>query len=163
VQVYADQRTGEMLLGRFGYCFYTPPNSDYPPILDLNRMTAYETLRIDGAGGPIEALPFELDHGNIQALGFRIGGFAYTPDLNGIPEASMAALEGLDLWLVDALRPMPHPSHLSLPETLQWIERLAPRRAVLTNMHIDIDYEAVRKVLPLGVEPAFDGMVLECA
>jgi phosphoribosyl 1,2-cyclic phosphate phosphodiesterase len=163
VQVYADQRTGEMLLGRFGYCFYTPPNSDYPPILDLNRMTAYEPLRIDGAGGAIEVLPFELDHGNIQALGFRIGGFAYTPDLNGIPERSLAVLEGLDLWLVDALRPTPHPSHFSLPETLQWIERLAPKRAVLTNLHIDIDYEAVKAQLPPHVEPAFDGMVLQSA
>jgi phosphoribosyl 1,2-cyclic phosphate phosphodiesterase len=163
VQVYADQRTGEMLLGRFGYCFYTPPDSDYPPILDLNRLTAGEPLTIDGKGGAITALPFELDHGNIQALGFRIGGFAYTPDLNGIPDGSLGALQGLDLWLVDALRPTPHPSHLSLPETLRWIDRMKPARAVLTNMHIDLDYATLASTLPDNVEPAFDGMVLDCA
>jgi phosphoribosyl 1,2-cyclic phosphate phosphodiesterase len=163
VQVYADQRTGEMLLGRFGYCFYTPPDSDYPPIIDLNRLTAYEPLTVAGKGGEITTLPFELDHGNIQALGFRVGGFAYTPDLNGIPDASLPLLENLDLWLVDALRPTPHPSHFSLPETLQWIARLKPKRAVLTNMHIDLDHAALATSLPAGVEPAFDGMVLECA
>ncbi|MFO1089988.1 MAG: MBL fold metallo-hydrolase [Hyphomicrobiales bacterium] len=160
VKVWADQRTGEMLLGRFGYCFYTPPNSDYPPILDLNRLEAYEPVTITGAGGPVTLLPFELDHGNIQALGLRIGSFAYTPDLNGIPERSVAALTGLDLWLIDALRPTKHPSHFSLAEALEAVQRLGAKRAVLTNMHIDLDYATLQRTLPANVEPAYDGMEL---
>ena len=85
---------------------------------------------------------------------------AYTPDLNGIPDASLAALSGLDLWIVDALRPVPHPSHFSLPETLAWIERLKPKRAVLTNMHIDLDYAHAEARASPYIEPAYDGMIL---
>jgi phosphoribosyl 1,2-cyclic phosphate phosphodiesterase len=160
VPVWADEVTGAMLTTRFGYCFYSAPGSDYPPILDLNRIVPDEPVEISGAGGVIAALPFELEHGNIRALGFRIGGVAYTPDVNGIPERSLGYLSGLELWVVDALRRDPHPSHFSLAETLAWIERLRPRRAVLTNLHIDMDFATLAKELPVGVEPAYDGMVL---
>ena len=78
-----------------------------------------------------------------------------------MPKHSLRWLEGLDLWIVDALRPTPHPSHWSLAETLDWIARLQPRRAVLTNLHTDLDYETLRQLLPEGVEPAYDGMRLE--
>jgi phosphoribosyl 1,2-cyclic phosphate phosphodiesterase len=125
------------------------------------RIQAGEPIVVEGAGGPIEAIPFDLEHGDIQALGFRFGGLAYTPDLNGVPEASRRWLEGLDVWVVDALRYAPHPSHWSLDETLAAIEQMRPRRAVLTNLHIDMDYETLRKRLPPGVEPAHDGMCVE--
>jgi phosphoribosyl 1,2-cyclic phosphate phosphodiesterase len=161
VPVWADERTGEMLLTRFTYCFHMAPGGDYPPILELNRLTPGRAVSVDGPGGAIAALPFEVVHGGIRALGFRIGDAAYTPDLNGIPDESLAALADLDLWIVDALRPTPHPSHFTLDEALQWISRLAPRRAVLTNMHIDLDYEALRARLPEHVVPAYDGMTLE--
>ncbi len=161
VQVWADEPTGQMLTSRFAYCFYAAPGSDYPPILDLHRLTPGEMVNITGAGGDIAALPFTVHHGTIAALGFRIGGTAYTPDLNGVPEASLAALEGLDLWIVDALKRTPHPSHLSLPETLDWIARLKPARAIITNMHIDMDFNALRRELPPHVEPAWDGMEVE--
>jgi phosphoribosyl 1,2-cyclic phosphate phosphodiesterase len=108
----------------------------------------------------VRLLPFEVEHGNIKALGFRIGTAAYTPDINGVPERALATLEGLDLWIVDALRRDPHPSHFSLSETLAWIAKLKPKRAVLTNMHIDLDFDTLKRELPLGVEPAYDGMVL---
>lgn len=160
VHVWANDRTGTMLLGRFGYCFYSPPGSDYPPILNLSRIVPEDPVEISGAGGTVEALPFEVEHGSIRALGFRIGGTAYTPDLNGIPDGCHKHLEGLDLWIVDALRREPHPSHFSLPETLAWIERLKPKRAVLTNLHIDLDYDVLRRELPKGTEPAYDGMIL---
>jgi phosphoribosyl 1,2-cyclic phosphate phosphodiesterase len=160
VTVWANDRTGTMLLGRFGYCFYSPPGSDYPPILNLFRIVPGEAVEVEGAGGTIAALPFELQHGTIRALGFKIGNAAYTPDLNGIPEETIPYLQGLDLWIVDALRREPHPSHFSLAETLAWIEKLKPKRAVLTNLHIDLDYEVLRRELPEGVEPAYDGMVL---
>lgn len=160
VPVWADEMTGQMLMARFPYCFYTAPGSDYPPIAALNRLAPGTPVTVGGAGGDITALPIRLHHGNIEALGFRIGNIAYTPDVNGIPAASEEALSGLDLWIVDALKRTPHPSHFCLPDTLRWIERLKPRRAILTNMHIDMDYETLRRELPPGVEPAYDGMVL---
>ena len=158
VKVWADESTGQMLMSRFGYCFYAAPGSDYPPILNLNRIVAGEAVTIAGAGGAITALPFKVHHGNIEALGFRIGGTAYTPDLNGIPAESLPVLEGLEVWIVDALKRTPHPSHLSLAETLSWIERIKPIRAIVTNMHVDLDFDTLRRELPPGVEPAYDGL-----
>lgn len=160
VPVWADETTGAMLTARFTYCFFSAPGSDYPPILTLNRIVAGQAVEVAGAGGTVAVHPFEVDHGNIRALGFRIGACAYTPDVSGIPDASLSALEALDLWIVDALRRDPHRSHFSLAETLHWIERLKPRHAVITNMHVDLDFETLRTELPTGVEPAFDGMVL---
>ena len=75
--------------------------------------------------------------------------------------ASVAALAGLDVWIVDALRYTPHPSHFSVADALAWIERVKPQRAILTNMHTDLDYEALRAQLPANVEPAYDGMRIE--
>jgi phosphoribosyl 1,2-cyclic phosphate phosphodiesterase len=163
VPVWADNRTGEMLQTRFSYCFYRAPGSDYPPILELNRLKSGEMVEIDGPGGVIAALPFEVQHGRIDALGFRIADVAYTPDLNAIPEESLAALADLDVWIVDALRRSPHPSHFTLDESLDWIDRLAPKRAVLTNMHIDLDYDTLAAELPPHVTPAYDGMMVDIA
>ena len=94
VPIWANDRTGTMLLGRFGYCFYTPPGSDYPPILNMHRLIPYEPVTIDGDGGTISSLPVEFEHGTIKALGFRIGGLLYIPDLNGIPEKAEGAMRG---------------------------------------------------------------------
>jgi phosphoribosyl 1,2-cyclic phosphate phosphodiesterase len=161
VQVWADHATAAMLMTRFTYCFAKPPGSDYPPILNLNGIIPNQMIETDGAGGPLQAMPFEVNHGNINALGFRFGNVAYTPDLNDIPPDSIKHLENLDVWIVDALKRTPHPSHLSLPETLQWIERLKPRRAILTNMHLDMDYATLLTELYPSVEPAYDGMTIE--
>ena len=106
-------------------------------------------------------MPFDLDHGDINALGFRIGDLAYTPDLNGFPKRAGRFLEGLDVWIIDALRYRPHPSHFSLDEALAWIETMRPRRAILTNLHTDLDYEPLRARLPADVVPAYDGMRIE--
>ena len=160
VQIWADDATGRMLTTRFAYCFYTAPGSDYPPIANLNAMEAGKPVTIGGAGGDITALPFQVHHGTIDALGFRIGGMAYTPDIDGVPEHSLPALQGLDLWIVDGLRRTPHPSHWSLPQTLEWIARMKPKRAVVTNLHIDLDFATLARELPAGVEPAHDGLVL---
>ncbi len=102
-----------------------------------------------------------LDHGEINALGFRFGGLAYTPDVKVIPAASRPFLEDLDVWVIDALRYRPHPSHFSLDDALAEIEAMRPRRAILTNLHTDLDYETLRKRLPAHVTPAFDGMRVE--
>ena len=162
IEVWSDARTGEFLRSRFGYAFTSPEGSDYPPILIDRRVEAGRPLSIDGPGGSIEALPIDVMHGrSYRALGFRFGGVAYTPDLNAIPEASLCAFENLDLWVIDALRETRHPTHLSLDEALDWIARMKPRRAVLTNLHTDLDYATLKRRLPLGIDVAFDGMRIE--
>ena len=163
IDVHLDQPTSQALRRRFAYCFETPAGSSYPPILREHTLQAGTPVIIEGAGGVITALPVLQQHGNISALAFRFGALAYSPDVNGMPPESMAALAGLDVWIVDALRYTPHPSHWSLAETLHWITRIRPRRAILTNMHVDLDYEALRAKLPPGVEPAYDGMRIEAA
>lgn len=161
IDVHMDETTSGIMRRRFSYIFETPPGSSYPPIVDEKRLRAGETCVIEGEGGRIETTPFNLEHGDIAALGFRFGSLAYTPDLNGIPPESLRFLEGLEVWVVDALRYTRHPSHFSLDETLAWIETLKPRRAVLTNLHTDLDYETLRRRLPAGVVPAYDGMRIE--
>lgn len=161
VDVYLDVPTSQVLRPRFEYCFVSPPgSSEYPPIVAEQRLTAGKPLTIVGEGGPIPVLPFAQQHGDIPSLGFRFGALAYSCDLSGLPDASAAALAGLEVWIVDALRYRPHPSHFSVTEALDWIGRLKPRRAVLTNLHADLDYEALRSKLPAHVEPAYDGMQL---
>lgn len=160
IPIWADEATAEMLRTRFAYCFASPQGSDYPPIVAHQIMAAGAKIATEGAGGDISGLPFSLQHGNIEALGFRIGNVAYTPDVNGIPEQSLAALAGLDLWIVDALRRKPHPSHFSLSETLDWIERLKPKQAILTNLHNDLDYAMLCKELPSHIRPAYDGLTI---
>ena len=158
VDVYLDEQTGAMMRARFGYCFQSPPGSDYPPIVTEHRLTAGTPVTVAGKGGPIIALPFLQDHGDIPSLGFRFGGLAYSADVSGVPEPSLPALSHLGVWIVDALRYRPHPSHFSVDDALRWIERIRPRRAVLTNLHADLDYETLRGKLPAHVVPAFDGM-----
>ena len=158
VDVYLSDATAAVMQARFGYCFASPPGSEYPPIATAHRLTAGAPLDIQGEGGAIRVLPFLQDHGDIASLGFRFGTLAYSCDLSGIPEQSLAALAGLDVWILDALRYRPHPSHFSVDDALGWIERLKPRRAILTNLHADLDYEVLRGKLPVHVVPAFDGM-----
>jgi phosphoribosyl 1,2-cyclic phosphate phosphodiesterase len=161
VDVFFTPECGARLREAFGYCFATPRGGDYPPILNPHEIEPGETLVIDGPGGSIEITGFEQEHGNIRSLGFRVADLAYSCDLSGIPAQSFAAVSGLKAWIIDALRPAPHPSHLSLPETLELIERFAPTQAVLTNLHIDLDYRATEACTPANVTPAFDGMQVD--
>jgi phosphoribosyl 1,2-cyclic phosphate phosphodiesterase len=165
VPVHADAVTTGILRRRFGYCFETPPGSDYPPILDLHLLDPDRPVAVDGPGGRLEARPFRMVHGNIEALGFRFegpnGALAYAPDVSEMPPGSEALLHGLEVLVIDALRHTPHPSHYSLSDALALIARVRPRRAVLTNLHTDLDYEALRASVPAGVEPAYDGLRIE--
>ncbi len=161
VDIYADAPTLERLRAGFGYCFETPPGSDYPPILNANRVDAGQLVTIDGPGGALTALPVSLIHGRITSLAFRIGGLAYSPDLSDLDDEAEYRLQDLDVWIVNALRYTPHPSHLSVAQALAWIERLKPKRAYLTHMHVDLDYETLRRELPANVEPAYDGLTME--
>ena len=161
IPVYLNASTGRDILMRFAYCFEQAPGSDYPAILERRSIEAGGTETVGGKGGSLALTAFLVQHGNIPALGYRIGAASYTPDLNDIPEESWPALENLDLWIVDALRFTPHPSHFSVKQALGWIDRLKPKRAILTHMMPDLDYAGLKRELPEGVEPAYDGMVVE--
>lgn len=156
--IWADMPTQNDLYARFRYAFITPEGSNYPPICDMHTIEGDVT--ISGAGGDITLTPLPVQHGQIKALGFRIGGLAYMPDVSGIPEATWEMLEGLDIWILDALRRKPHPSHVHLGRALEWIERAAPKRAVLTNMHIDLDYATIAAETADHILPAYDGLAL---
>ncbi len=160
VNVYHDAATGRVLRKRFDYCFETPPGSEYPSVLKPHEIVPGEMVHIEGPGGTIEAMPFRQRHGSGESLGFRFGGLAYSPDVSDLPEETLPLLDGLDVWIVDALRYTGHPSHFSVEQSLSWIERLKPKRAVLTHMHVDLDYADLARQLPEGVEPGYDGMVL---
>lgn len=157
IGLWSDARGLHGVQAKFGYCFQTPPGSEYPPILEAHEITEpFGDFAI--AGIPVRA--FGVGHGRIRSLGFRFGPFAYCPDADALDEAAFAALEGVECWIVDALRHVPHPSHAHVERTLEWIARVQPKRAILTNMHVDLDYETLKAALPAGVEPAFDGMTL---
>jgi phosphoribosyl 1,2-cyclic phosphate phosphodiesterase len=158
IDLFMDAATSAVVRTNFGYVFETPAGSQYPALLTEYRLVSGYSITINGPGGPLTTTPFQLEHGEIGALGFRFGQIAYTPDVNAIPPESVAFLEDLDVWIVDALRYTPHPSHFCLDETLLWIEKLRPARAILTNLHSDLDFDRLRSELPANVEPAFDGM-----
>jgi phosphoribosyl 1,2-cyclic phosphate phosphodiesterase len=163
VDVHIAEAASRIIRTRFEYCFETPPGSEYPPMATEHRLQPGRTVTIQGEGGPIAALPVLQQHGDITSLGFRFGGFGYSCDLSSMPPESEAALAGLDVWVVDALRYAPHPSHFSVADALGWIERLKPQRAILTNLHSDLDFEELRHKLPPNVEPAYDGISIELA
>ena len=156
--VWADAPTTDALLSRFAYAFVQPEDSPYPPILDLHAI--HGPFDVTGPGGPIAFTPFTVDHGSMNALGFRVGGLAYLPDVVAIPDDVWPTLAGLDVWVLDALRRKPHPTHAHLALSLAWIARMKPAAAVLTNMHNDLDYATLIGELPPTVTPAYDGMVI---
>lgn len=161
IDVYADAFTFNRVDQAFGYCYTTPPGSSYPPILRDKRMKPFTDFTITGKGGAITFKPLPQVHGDIVSLGLKIGNTAYCSDVSHFEPDTAAELRNLDCLVVDALQYRSHPSHLSLSESLAWIDKLAPRRAVLTHMHIPLDYETVKRETPEHVEPAFDGMVIE--
>ena len=157
IPVYLDPATRESLTVRFRYCF--EGERGYPAILSPQTIiNAGKFFSIDGAGGPVGFLPVRMIHGPIACMGYRIGNVAYCNDVNELPSESMEQLRGLDTLIIDALRYTPHPSHAHLELALGWISDLKPKRAVLTNLHVDMDYATLCKELPSNVEPGYDGM-----
>ena len=159
VKVYASKNCADMLMTKFAYAFETPEGSPYPPILELNFIT--EPFAIKGAGGDMTITPIEVTHGTINAFGFRIDDTVYMPDVSDIPASAEAELSNVKLLILDCLRETPHPSHFNLEKSLYWIERLKAERAVLTNLHIDLDYSDLTRKTEAHIEVAFDGLTLE--
>lgn len=160
IPAYMDEPTSRRLADKFDYIFETPQGSFYPPLMVEHRLRPGRPVTIDGPGGAIEAIPFRLDHGDMDALGFRFGKIAYTPDLHAIPPESAPFLEGLDLWIIDALRYQRHGTHLSVDQALEFVAQFGARRAILTDLHVDLDYDELQARLPENVTPAYDGMTV---
>jgi phosphoribosyl 1,2-cyclic phosphate phosphodiesterase len=159
IPCHMDVATWATMQRRFGYIFEA--EGGYPAICDPVMLPPLgQKFSIDGPSGAIPVTTFDQDHGGVRSVGYRFGDVAYSSDLVDLPEASFEALKDLDVWIVDALRWRPHPTHAHVDLALSWIERLAPRRAILTNMHIDLDFADLAARLPKGVEPAYDGLRL---
>ncbi|HKQ44064.1 MAG TPA: MBL fold metallo-hydrolase [Rhizomicrobium sp.] len=161
LDLFSDRAGLQGVRKKFNYCFETPAGSEYPPILIAHEIPEpFTDFTVDGPGGAVPVRAFGQRHGRIRSLGYRFGPVAYSPDADGLDDEAFDALAGVECWIVDALRHTPHPSHAHLERTLEWIARVKPKQALLTNMHVDMDYETLRRELPPGIEPAYDGMIL---
>ena len=159
IPAFMDAATRAALEGRFGYIFEMVEG--YPPILEPHDIPAHGSpWSVDGAGGAVPVVTFDQAHGPIRSVGYRMGGIAYSSDVSDLDEAAIEAVRGCDLWIVDALRWTAHPTHAHVDKALDWIERAQVKRAVLTNLHIDLDYNALSASVPPNVEVAFDGWSL---
>ena len=159
IPVWMDEATAQTIKTRFKYCFEELKNSGYPSILEDCRIEDPLTpLQISGEGGTVDVIPFGQQHGRIRSLGYRIGNMVYSSDVSELPEESLGYIEGVDVWIVDALRLTPHPTHFHLEKTLEHIERLKVKKAYLTNLHIDMDYAILLKNLPDHIRPSYDGL-----
>lgn len=160
IPCYADAPTSASLRRRFDYVFES--QSGYPAICELRPLPAWGVAwEVDGPSGAIPVTGYDQDHGEVRAAGFRLGPVAYSPDVLAIPEDSLRVLRGVEVFIVDALRDTPHPTHATVARALEWIDALRPARAILTNMHIDLDFLELARRLPPSVEPAFDGLRFE--
>lgn len=157
VDCYAHPATWARLLSRFDYVF--EGRDGYPPTCIAHDLPD----RLDF--GALSVSWFPQIHGDIKSAGFRFEAagrsFVYSTDVGDLPAEADEALQGLDLWIVDALRRHPHPTHAHLERTLGWIERFRPQRAVLTHMDQSMDYATLVAELPAGVEPGYDMLVVE--
>ena len=155
---HASPAVNEEIAMRFSYIFQTPPGSGYPPLLTMQTLQASEHVQVTGPGGDLSFSLFDVEHGGAPCSGVRIGPIAYTPDVNGLDDAAMRALGGASVWIVDALREKPHPTHAHLAQSLEWLDVIAPELGLLTNLHVDLDYQSLLARAPAGVRPAYDGL-----
>jgi phosphoribosyl 1,2-cyclic phosphate phosphodiesterase len=156
IPAWMDRATRDALVPRFPYIFESIEG--YPAILDLRDIPEHGTpWGVDGPGGVIPVVTFDQGHGPIRSVGYRMGSVAYSSDVSDLDDAAFEALTGCKLWIVDALRWTAHPTHSHVDKTLEWIARSGVERAVLTNLHIDLDYEALSRSVPANVEVGYDG------
>jgi phosphoribosyl 1,2-cyclic phosphate phosphodiesterase len=155
IEAWADRRTLAILRRRFGYCFEAEEGGFYNPLYHANEIKGPFTA----ATFPV--IPIPLDHGTIPSLGFRFGPVAYANDVVALSDAAFDLMDGAEVLIVDAMRYRPHPTHAHLDLALDWIARLEPKRAFLTNLHIDMDYADLDKRTPAHVSPCHDGLVIE--
>lgn len=155
---YMNAQTRGELTRRFDYIFETPAGSGYPPLLDAKDLPERGDVTIIGKGGPLIVTSFPVEHGRVSCAGLRFGPLAYTPDVSAIGDESFAVLDRVPVWIVDALRDKPHPTHANVEQALGWLGRASAGIGILTNLHIDLDYPSLLKRCPDGVRPAYDGL-----
>jgi phosphoribosyl 1,2-cyclic phosphate phosphodiesterase len=163
IDAYGTEDDLNHLLNKFSYIFDPPGEykgkvAFYKPCLEARAITHGQSLIIGG----IEVLPYAQDHGFMVSTGYRFGPAAYTTDAVNLPEAAFEALSGVDTWIVGCLQREPHPTHAHFDRIMEWIERVGPRRAVLTHLSFRLDYTELSKELPDHILAGYDGMVLEC-
>ena len=162
IDVWLDSATREQVMAAFGYCFHRAPGSSYPVFCTEHELLPCQPFSIDGPGGIITVDTLLAEHGDINALGVKVGNTVYLPDMKRISDAdSWALLNNVQTLIVDALRYKTHPSHMNLDECLEFIEKVKPQSAILTNMHGDMDYQSLKQRLPEGVQPGYDGMRID--
>lgn len=160
IPAWMDPPTHAALTKRFDYIFEN--KHGYHALLEARLVPPHgERWSVSGAGGDVPVVTFDQEHGPIRSVGYRLGGLAYSSDVSNLDEAAIDAVRGCDLWIVDALRYAPHPTHAHLDRTLDWIARSDVRRAVLTNLHLDMDYNALKAIVPSNVDVAYDGWQAE--
>ncbi len=155
IRCFGNQLTVDNIKSTFRYIFEDIPVFGGRPKLEITPVDKSFTFE------DICIVPIEIMHASWIILGYRIGNFAYLTDCSGIPESSMKKLEGLDLLIIGALRYRKHPAHFNVEEALEHIERISPKRAVLTHMGHELDYFELKERLPKGVEPGYDGLTFE--
>jgi phosphoribosyl 1,2-cyclic phosphate phosphodiesterase len=153
---YGDADTEASLRQRFAYAFEGTPWIGLIPHISF-KVVDSKPFYVSGIG----VQPIPLRHGRIRSKGYRLGRFAYLTDTSGIPASSRALLGDLDTLVIDSLRWEPHPTHLSVPEALEVIADLRPRRAYLTHLSHALEHHATNARLTNGVELAYDGLRLE--
>ncbi|WP_296104450.1 MBL fold metallo-hydrolase [uncultured Agrobacterium sp.] len=162
IPIYAEPDTMQRIRDGFPYCLETPAGSNYPPIVKPNLIEDLDQdIVIKGEGGPLRIRPHLQQHGDIVSLGFRVGDVAYCTDVSDFPPESVEKLQNLDMIVIDTLQYRYHPSHLSLEQSLGWIETFGAKHAILTHMHTPLDYETVLRETPDHVEPGYDQMRFE--
>jgi phosphoribosyl 1,2-cyclic phosphate phosphodiesterase len=156
IPAWMDAATHQALTRRFDYIFES--HHGYPAIVEAQRIPPHgQHWRIEGPGGPIPVRTFDQAHGPIRSVGYRLGPIAYSSDVSGLDDAALEAVRCAELWIIDALRYTPHPTHAHVDQALEWIARAEVSKAVLTNLHIDLDYNVLSRSVPANVEVAFDG------
>lgn len=162
IPLYCERLVEDSIRQVFHYAFTDPGSHSHryaAPRLAFEQIQPNEKLRVLGQ----DVLPIRLHHGKLPILGFRFGNVAFCTDVSTIPAASRELLEGLDVLILDALRYQPHPTHLSVSQAIKWAERLKPKQTYLTHMSHDLDYHQLRKDLPDGIAPAYDGLTIPIA
>jgi phosphoribosyl 1,2-cyclic phosphate phosphodiesterase len=155
IPAYADERTTTDLRRTFAYIF-NPPEEKGGGIPQISLTTI--NGRFDVGGVAVQPVP--IFHGPRPILGFRVGSFAYLTDCNRLADEAWPLLEGVDTLILDALRHRPHPTHFTVAEALQVVERVKPRQTYLTHICHDLPHEATNHSLPSGVALAYDGLAL---
>jgi phosphoribosyl 1,2-cyclic phosphate phosphodiesterase len=153
--MYAEARCMATIRTTFGYIF----NGDYP----FGGVGRLDPHLIEGPFDlwGLKLTPVPVLHGHLPVLGYRFRDTAYVTDVSEIPEPSLSLLGGLDILIIDALRPKPHPTHLSLSQALAMVERLKPRRAFFTHIAHDLGHQETNSALPPNVQLAYDGLKLD--